>query len=535
MVPFGKKLLAGLSAASPERWDEGTLGERYESAKDRLAKGFSAAKKANPKTYMAGQVASAIGQGAVGPAMRGAGLLGAAKQGATYGALEGASGAEGGVGDYAGSIATGVVLGGLLGPVVGAAARPVVRGAAKLGSYLPGKIGAVARDVSVATGKNRRALTDITKTVEKGGETLEGMAKKSQALTKTPGSGRKMAEEAALDLQQSGKQFEGAYKAASEITDPELDRFLSDGAGAGLWRSAQAEAKKRGRDLPVKAGSQYTDEVLEMAARADKTKPGDGARFLAQLGESGIGGRKEIPIPDPEALHFMRQAAAKDVKLKEAYQVIKDAVGKHTPDLDAAINDYAEKARKFDVLHAGLKADKSISAKADRPVPLSTKASDPVRLRKVRTGPKGLESSLDNMTPDEQQLFRTTAQDRLGELLQSGRTVGDKANNETWQRAIFGSPEMSEVFALGQRAQPEQGFVKGLIEDATEGWLPHSSRGYAAKGLQVLSRAARGRPHLTGNPMSIDAVLGQALARQRGQGSVDVLRNALLRKTLHTE
>lgn len=535
MFPFVNKAVAGLMAIP----GEGKYGDRFTTQLHKLKDEEQQSKAENLKSYLAGGLAGAVASSTLLPEVKGIGLASrlarsAAGQGVAYGALQGVSDAEGGIGDYAGTIAKDAAFAGLAAPVVGGLARPFIKKGAQAVEYGASKLGlgnaaSAAADVVTATGKNRRALSDLTRQTNQSGKTLEGLLSEANSQTIPGAKGRDLIASAARDLQESGKQFPAAYKAASEITDPELDRFLAEGEGQKLWQAAQADAKKYGRELPTKPGG-VSDELMGMAQKAEQITPGSGEKFLAQFTDTGFG-KKEVPIPDPEALHFMRKAAQRDPKLGEAFASIKDAVSQHTPDLDAAIEDYAQKARAYDVLKAGKKAPEFYSASTKKAPNFSTVAGDPLRLKEAYTGPQGLEQAVKTLSPEERQAFRTTAQDRTGELLQGGKSVGDAANNEPWQHAVFGSPEAYKAFEMGQTAALPQ--EKGGIKQYLSGWLPHSTQGAAIKGVQAAAKASQGAERLHSKyPLSIQQVLNQALSRQRGMGTVDALRNALTRMTV---
>lgn len=517
-VPFADRAVAAAGAALPEQGT--TFGQRYDAKREALKQAIAQHRSQHPIAYGAGEGLGTVAQLVALPEVEGTGMLAralrsTAGQGALYGAAQGASNAEGSAGDFAKGAAIGGLTGAVAAPLVGAITRPAVGYVArKAANYLPGKVGQVAADVATATGPNRRALSTLETTLAKQGKTAAQVGAESARLVPPAnvGQSRPMIEQAARELQATGKRFPEAYQAAANITDPELDAALASGPGKALWQRAQKDAAKYGRELPTKQTAAFT---LPETASPDLR-----ARFAALPGA----GAEEVPIPDPEALHYMRKAAAADPALQETFDVIKAAVQRHAPDLDKAIEDYAAGARKFEVLKAGKRAPGYLSASSESTPALAVKPGDPLRAKEALTGVEGLKRAVQNMSPTEQQQWRMAAQDRIGELLKSGKQVGDNLSNEEWQTLLFGSPETYNVFEAGAQARPHEGALQSVKEDLATGWVPHSERGMLVKGGQVVSRMLRGKPHLTSDaPMTLEEVIRQMQSRRSGQHVANAL------------
>jgi hypothetical protein len=123
---FADELEAAVRSLAP--------GETYEDAVAKVRERYKRAEKANPKSYLAGEVAGSIGGafvpgiGAIGTAAKGANLGRVALAGATQGALAGAGSGEG-LEDTVKETATGALIGAGLGAGIGVAGKALRKGA----------------------------------------------------------------------------------------------------------------------------------------------------------------------------------------------------------------------------------------------------------------------------------------------------------------------------------------------------------------------------------------------------------------------
>lgn len=254
---YADELTGGAEALwEAAKGDPRTFGELYKQFRDESRKNYDAAKEANPKTYMAGQVGGAVGTSlipGVGLA-KGAGLLASAGKLGALGAAEGLGASEADLleGDIAGA-ARDTAIGAGVGAAAGAALPAAKKGLqflaesptlARVAKMQPGprlaEKGLEYLDLAdpVVAPKPGKALTDMT-----ADEIAEFMAKTTQ---KTPTGMRGMTPAGLATKEAAEKTAEEAAKPRSAPSM--LDAFRGEApsmAGKSFGRNVTEQVGGR--------------------------------------------------------------------------------------------------------------------------------------------------------------------------------------------------------------------------------------------------------------------------------------------------
>jgi hypothetical protein len=167
-----------------------SLGELYDSSRDRERQANAAAQKDNPGTYLAGELGGSVlssfapGASALNVG-REAGVGEALAKGARLGAITGIGNSDA---STLGGTLRDAALGAGVGGFVGGVAHGVASGFGKLGSYATGKVAAIDEDVARAAAKDAAKVTGTAKSTLGGvtqdaNRTVENLMRLEQSMT----------------------------------------------------------------------------------------------------------------------------------------------------------------------------------------------------------------------------------------------------------------------------------------------------------------------------------------------------------------
>ena len=256
---FADEISGGLEALWEKAKGNPTVfGELYKAKRDESRANYEAAEKANPKSYLAGQVGGGIGT-AIIPGMGGATLGKLALQGAAHGL--GSSEADLTEGDITGAVRD-TAIGGTVGAATGLAGKALSAGAAKASPY-------------IKSGMNK--LGDVFEdSAEKLAVKATG-ATGNQASKFQPNAGRelldqglvKFGDDASRIAERVGQRHELAGKAIGESIDTLQERGIMssvDNIVDGLQSQVDELAKTPGNERLI---SQLQKEIDNLYLRGE--------------------------------------------------------------------------------------------------------------------------------------------------------------------------------------------------------------------------------------------------------------------------
>lgn len=338
-----------------------------------------------------------------------------------------------------------------------------------------------------------------------------------------------------------GAEARQLYGAAREATagqpveSPTLDEVMKTPVGKLAFSWAKMQKGNRGQSLPTVPGAEKPPGGMDPGAWADaqarmKTRP-DITPFDVQLGGE-MGHEADAEMPDPEALHYMKQYLAKVARLgvndgaqgtiaTQAHGALGvwGKIRDEMPDVWRSADDaFAKKARTIDMLNAGRNIMRT-------------------QLNPPGAGRRALSSSLDALeervaqaSPEEQHAFRVGAQSAVADHLKSGgkpasiiAQAGDPSSVMSRRLALAtGDQSTAQRFAGAMLPRPQQ------IPAAPPVPMLSGEDAAAARGLDVLHHGVSGTPRAPDRTLgNLRDVAGQMNVGERAglqQGAAQAVR-----------